>query len=160
MSLTEMLLSLVIMIAVVCGVAVNYTSVREKNQEQLTMQSLEILHANIEQIYGNGPYTGISNETLVKAGAVPRELVSGANDIKTRWGSISVAPGDSSYTLTLSSLPPSACRNVANLAGNAWNTVSVGDLRIFSRSENTQLTPSAVLAACNGASNSVVFTGP
>ncbi|MCR5814549.1 MAG: hypothetical protein K6G15_08685 [Desulfovibrio sp.] len=160
MSLTEILLSVVIMIAVVCGVAVNYTTVREKNQEQLTLQSLEILHANIEQIYGNGPYTGISNETLIKAGAVPRDLVSGTSDIKTHWGGVSVGAGEGNYTLTLFSLPPSACRNVSNLATSSWNSVSVGDLKIYSRSENTQVTPSAVLAACNGASNVVVFTGP
>ena len=55
MSLTEMLLSVVIMIVVICGVAVNYTNVRERNQEHQTMQSLEILRANIEQIYGRGP---------------------------------------------------------------------------------------------------------
>ena len=160
MSLTEMLLSVVIMIVVICGVAVNYTNVRERNQEHQTMQSLEILRANIEQIYGRGPYTGISNETLLKAGAVPRALQSGTSDIKNHWGEVTVSASDTTYSLSLASLPPSACRSVTNLATQSWQSVNVGDLRIYNRADNTQVTPSAVLTACSGASNTVTFTGP
>ncbi|MCR4667193.1 MAG: hypothetical protein K5657_07855 [Desulfovibrio sp.] len=161
MSLTEILLSLAIMIAVVAGVAVNYTTVKDRNDEQQVMQSLQMLRANIEQIYGTNNYTGINNEVLAKAGAVPREILHGAADIKTRWGEVTVAAlGTDSYTMTLINLPPSACRNLANLSTTSWSKVDVGETTLFSREENTDVTPSAILQACQGAGNTLVFTGP
>ena len=160
MSLTEILLSLAIMIAVVAGVALSYSSVKSKNDQQRAMQSIQMLRANIEQIYANGVYTGLSNEVLVKAGVVPGELLAGSN-IKTRWGDVTcAADGESQYTITVSNLDPQACRSIANLSTTSWAKVTVGDTDIFDRSTNEAITPSTLLSACEGASNTVVFTGP
>ncbi|MBQ7586095.1 MAG: hypothetical protein IJU40_07600 [Desulfovibrionaceae bacterium] len=161
MSLTEILLSLAIMIAVVAGVALGYSQVKSKNDQQRAMQSIQMLRANIEQVYANGVYTDLSNEVLVTAGVVPGELLSGTSDIKTRWGDVTVAnKGDSQYTITLENLDPQACRSIANLSTTSWAEVKVGEKVLYDRSENTTVNPSDLLGACSGATNTVVFTGP
>ena len=161
MSLTEILLSLAIMIAVVAGVALGYSQVKSKNDQQRAMQSIQMLRANIEQVYANGVYTDLSNEVLINAGVVPGELLSGTSDIKTRWGDVTVASsGDSQYTITVSNLDASACRSIANLSTTSWAEVKVGSETLFDRATNNTVNPANLLAACAHSANTVVFTGP
>ncbi|MBR4741767.1 MAG: hypothetical protein IK079_02555 [Desulfovibrio sp.] len=161
MSLTEILLSLAIMIAVVASVALGYSEVKSKSDQQQAMQSLQMLRANIEEVYANGVYTGLDNQTLLSAGVVPVDLLSGKTEIKTKWGDVTVSAKEASqYTITVEGLPPSACRSLANLSTTSWDEVSVGTTTLFQRSENTAVNPSDLLSACSGASNTIVFTGP
>ena len=97
---------------------------------------------------------------LVNAGVVPAELLSGS-DIKTIWGDVTCAAlDDSQYTITLENLDPQACRSIANLSTTSWASVKVGENEIYSRSTNDTVNPSTLLSACQGATNTVVFTGP
>ena len=161
MSLTEILLSLAIMIAVVAGVALGYSQVKSKNDQQRAMQSIQMLRANVEQIYSNGVYTGLSNEVLISAGVVPGDLLSGNSAIKTKWGDVTVAAkDDSQYTITVENLDPPACRSIANLSTTSWASVNVGETSLYDRSTNAAVNPSDLLQACTNASNTVVFTGP
>ena len=160
MSLTEILLSLVIMLVVVAGVAVNYATVKDRTDEQLLVQSVEMLRANIEQIYASESYTGINNSVLTSAGVVPKGLLSGTS-MKTRWGDVTVSDAEAGgYALTFQNLPPAACRTLAGLSTTSWNSVAVGETELFSRAENTAVTPSDILSACSEAGNTLVFTGP
>ena len=161
MSLTEILLSLAIMIAVVAGVALGYSQVKSKNDQQRAMQSIQMLRANVEEIYSNGVYTDLSNDVLIGAGVVPGDLLSGTNSIKTRWGDVTVAAkDDSQYTITIEDLDPAACRSIANLSTTSWSQVTVGETTLYDRSTNPTVNPSDLLQACVNPTNTVVFTGP
>ncbi|MBQ7456493.1 MAG: hypothetical protein IJS54_02625 [Desulfovibrio sp.] len=160
MSLTEVLLSLAIMIGVIAGVAVNYANVKERNEEQQVMQGIEMLRANIEQIYGHNSYTDISNTLLVESGAVPHSLLKG-DTMTSPWGTITVsAPSSTTYSIALENLPVAACRTLASLSTTSWKSVSVDDTVLFDRTERSVVNPSSILTACNGDSRSVTFVGP
>ena len=107
-----------------------------------------------------GIYTGINNSVLTSAGVVPKGLLSGTS-MKTRWGDVTVSDAEAGgYALTFQNLPPAACRTLAGLSTTSWNSVAVGETELFSRAENTAVTPSDILSACSEAGNTLVFTGP
>ena len=160
MSLTEILLSLAIMIAVIAGIAVNYSSVKARADEQKVMQGIEMLRANIEQIYGNSSFEELDNTLLVNAKAVPASLLQGET-IRTPWGGVTVTDVEGvQYSISLEGLPIAACRNLATLSTSSWSSVSIGENEIFNRVDATDVKPSSILAACSESTNTLTFVGP
>lgn len=161
MSMMEVLLGLIISIIVVTGVAIIFTSARDKNSQQKTMNNILFIRANIEQLFNNGNFEGLDNETLMTAQIVPQELQKNGT-IQSQWGPITFASTDSggSYTITMENLNTSACQALATLSPTSWEAIEVNGEVLYDRSENEAINNITLINACSQPTNTVVYTGP
>lgn len=161
MSMTEILLGLIITIIVAAGIAFVFTNARDKNNQQKTMNNLLFMRANIEQLFNNGNFDGLSNDVLMTAAIVPTELQKNGT-VQSPWGPITFAAGDGggNYTITLENLNTSACQALASLSPTSWETIDVNGQVLYDRSVNDPIDNVALINACAPATNTVVYTAP
>lgn len=161
MSMTEILLGLIITIIVTAGVAFVFTSAREKNNQQKTMNHLLQLRANIEQLFNNGNFTGLTNDVLVKTGIIPAELQRNGS-IQTPWGAVTftAGTGGGNYTIKLDSLNTSACLALATLSPTSWEKIEVNGTALYERSTNDPIDNVEMINACANPTNVIIYTAP
>ena len=161
MSLTETLIVLTIVIIVMAGIAILFTSAREKNNQSKTMQCLLFIRSNIEQLFNNGDFSGLNNEVLLTADVVPPDLQRNGS-IQSFWGPITIeeSNGGQQYTITLENLNTSACQAIATLSTTSWAEVQAGGQTLYDRTVNTPINNVDLINACSSATNTVVFTAP
>lgn len=170
MNLTEVLLAVIISMAVIAGSYFLYTTVTEKNAMTQTMENLSLLRANIEDIY-DGEYDDATFGDVAKMnslGIIPQYFLSSSTSgettttaMKTHWGALTVAQGDSNaeYTITLAGLSSDACVHFARFQYKSWSKIKAGGTEVWNRSTDTKGSISAIATAC-ATDKTVVFTAP
>lgn len=171
MNLTEVLLAVIISMAVIAGSYFLYTTVTEKNAMSTTMVNLTLLRANIEDIY-DGSYSDSSFgdvDTMDNLGIIPQYFLSTSGDgdtattsLKTKWGDMTIAEGDSSseYTISMDQLSADACVHFGRFQVKSWKNIEVNDTEVWNRGTDTQATISELAEACDGGNATVTFTAP
>ncbi len=154
MNMMEVLGALLITLVVVAGAAVYLNSGFSKSKVVSLEQDIVTMRMQIQQLFsGSSDYSGLDNETAVKAGVVPKSLVKG-NDLKTPWGgeiNLSTNDANGSFKIELSGIPQDECTQLARFQADAWLSVEVNGNAL--ESDNTI---ADIVASCT-ANNTIAY---
>ncbi|MVF24268.1 pilus assembly protein [Methylocaldum sp. BRCS4] len=99
--------------------------------------------------YGTGDITGIG----VTAGLFPSDLKISGTTVTNGWsGSVVVSGVGTIFTISWGGVPAESCAKLAVIKSD-WTGVSINGT-----AQTLPVTPAAAVAACNAASNTLVFS--
>lgn len=138
MNMMEVLGGLLITLVVIAGAAVYLNSGFSKSKVVSLEQDIVTMRMQIQQLFsGAADYSGLDNETAIKAGIVPKNLQKGSV-LKTPWGgeiNLSTNDANGSFSIELSGIPQDECTQLAKFQTDAWLSVNVNGNALGS--ENT-----------------------
>lgn len=115
----------------------------------------------------SGPtFVGVDQTAIARSGKLPTTMVGPGNTIINQWnGTVTVAPvtwngtANGAMAVTYPGVPRNECNSIISSAGSNFVKIVVGaSPAVKDDSAGTALTTGAVTAACDNASNSIVFT--
>lgn len=128
MNMMEVLGALLIGLIIIAASAVYLNSGFSKSKVASLEQDIVTVRMQIQQLFsGSSDYSGLDNDTAVKAGVVPKSLVKG-NDLKTPWGgeiNLTTNDANGSFKIELSGIPQDECTQLAKFQTDAWLSVEV-----------------------------------
>lgn len=128
MNMMEVLGGLLISLIVITVAAGYLNSGFSKSKVASLEQDLVTMRMQVQQLFSaSSDYSGLDNETAIKAGVVPKSLIKG-NNLKTPWGgeiNLSTNDANGSFTIELSGIPQEECTQLANFQADAWLSVQV-----------------------------------
>lgn len=128
MNMMEVLGALLIGLMITAATAVYMNSGFSKSKVNSLEQDVVTVRMQIQQLFSGSPdYSGLDNDTAIKAGVVPKSLIKG-NSLKTPWGgeiNLSTNDANGSFTIELSGIPQDECTQLAKFQTDAWLSVSV-----------------------------------
>lgn len=168
MNLTETLLAVIVALGVVAAACLVYQhNFLEKDAIIKTQDNLTLFRANVEEIFDGAWEEEFGDvEFMTQLGIVPLYFlparVKEGEDLymKTRWGRIEVAKGETEkeYTVTLKDLTSEPCFRLSRSQVQLWKRIEVGDIEVWNRETSNKASLKDVADACVGHATDVVFT--
>ena len=128
MNMMEVLGGLLISLIVITVAAGYLNSGFSKSKVASLEQDLVTMRMQGQQLFSaSSDYSGLDNETAIKAGVVPKSLIKG-NNLKTPWGgeiNLSTNDANGSFTIELSGIPQDECTQLTRFQTDAWLSVGV-----------------------------------
>ncbi len=168
MNLTETLLAVIVALGVVAAACLVYQhNFLEKDAIIKTQDNLTLFRANVEDIFDGAWEGDFGNvEFMAQLGIVPLYFLPAKPKegeelyMKTRWGRIEVAPGETEkeYTVTLKDLTSEPCFRLSRSQVHLWKRIEAGGIEVWNRETSNKATIQDVSNACVGRTTNVVFT--
>ena len=121
-SMIEMLGVLAIIGVLSVGGIAGYSKAMEQFKINKTIEQISQIATNVRTLYANqGDYAGLNLETIIKANALPEELIDsswGYNAFINGFGGYSniyTAMDDKAFMISFGSLPKKACQQLASV---------------------------------------------
>ncbi len=159
MSLAEVLLGALAVLAVTAASYVPYQTIRESNAERACLDSLVLLKANVGDVYGGwygSPDFG-NTETMVKLNIIPsyfldpRTYHPKLHEPATIWGPVEIAASadGSEWSVAFKGLSERTCIHFARFRYRDWKRIQVGDQAAWTRSEGIPAALSRLEELCS-----------
>lgn len=159
LTLIEAAMVLAILALVVAGIMLFYTSANSSRLTTKALGDLGNIQQSVRSLYGGqASYTGLTNQVLIDAKALPSSMVSGTTLRHAFNGTVSVAAatvgGVDGFSVTFTNVPDEACTKMAS------QDLGRGliDLKINSTAMTLPATPGVVSGECKNGSNTIAWT--
>ena len=156
-AVTEYILYIALLAVLLAMVFVLYNSARTDSKAQKEKTNMASIRASVQAIYSGAlNYSGLNNASLIKAGAIPNDMVSGNSGIINSFGgSVTVSAGtrlngSKGFTIASSSVPTKECIRLINGFANVFDELGVstmGNIKSGLTANNPSI--STVNDACN-----------
>lgn len=166
-SLLELAMVLALGVLIAVGVMMFYTQANTSRNTQNAIIQVGALQQAVRSLYGGqSTYTGLSNDILISTKAVPQNMVSGTNGLRSAFsGAVTVVPANSGggtgsgFSIQLDAVPQDACTKMAAQdLGRGVYSVQVGSTtRTAGSGSPPPFDPGAAATACSGATNTITW---
>lgn len=149
--------------AFVVGAAMYYYG-QSNSARQVTngLGELASIQQAVRSLYsGQASYSGITTNVLTDSNALPKRMVSSAGQVRSSFGSVTVAPAatpeaNAGFSITFNGVPKEVCTKMAvQDLGRGLYSIKAGTGSVVT---DPPLTPDVAFAGCSANSNTVVWT--
>jgi prepilin-type N-terminal cleavage/methylation domain-containing protein len=172
LTLLESMIALAIFAVVIWAAMANYTTASASQSSSQMATELQSLRASVKDLYsGQGNFGSASatyvaiTASLIAANKVPSTLNKDATagTLKTSTGGAVVIEGNTSdFAISYAGVPKAQCISAVTGAGaNGWIDMKVGATTTAAAAAAgvAKFTPASAAAACNSATNGIIFRG-
>lgn len=166
-SLLELAMVLALGVLIAVGVMMFYTQANTSRNTQNAIVQVGALQQAVRSLYGGqASYNGLSNAILVSTKALPANMVSGTDVIRSAFsGAITVASADSGggtdsgFSVQFDGVPQDACTKMAaqDLGRGLYSVTVGGTTRTAGTGTPPPFDPAAAATACATATNTITW---